>query len=268
MGLNFPKNPTVGQTYTFGSNIYKWDGDSWESAAAISSQAALDAVNSSLAGKLAAANPSVNGSINIVPGAAGDGIKIDSQYSWVDLIGDLTPKTNGNSIATWDTFRSNFKSWAHPLNTTGDLQYHVPHEYATGTDVFLHLHWGHQGTNIAGTLTVELEISVVPRTLNNPAAAMPAPVTITITVPDLTITNSPQYCMRVDEIQISSAGGVNGLLNTADISVDSLVFVRYLIKTIPSISGGIKNVPFIFNADLHIQSNIIGTKNKDPNFYA
>lgn len=265
MPIRFPAAPTIGDVFNSGHARFVWDGVSWNNANAAPTIATIPSLADVLDAKAASTNPSFVGSMSISPSSSADGIKIDSGYAWIDLIGDVTPKSSGANSAGWDTFRGSLKSWSHPASTIGDLQYHVPHEYAVGTDIFLHLHWGHQGTNITGSLIVDFDVSVVNR---GTAQVVPAPITRTMTVSGLNITNSPQYCHRVDEIQLSNAGGTGGLLDTSAIAVDSLIIVHYTINTIPSITGGTKNVPFLFTADIHMQSNNIGTKNKDPNFYA
>lgn len=267
MALNFPPNPSVGQRYNLGSVAYVWSGNGWESAA---QQDITNNVAALWSDKADKANPDVTGTINITPQAASDGITINGQMSWIDIIGDITPKIQGASGITYETFISPLNSWAHPANATGDLQYHIPHEYAMGTDMHLHLHWGHNGTAVSGSFVVTYAISFARRSNNSPALVFSTPITVTQTVSGVNITNSPQYCHRVDEIQISSAGGAGGLLDTAILSVDGLLLVKYTVTSIPAITGSVNavNKPFVFTADVHMQSNIIGTKNKDPDFYA
>lgn len=251
MGLNFPKDPTSGQVFTHGGTTFKWNGASWEGTPSTPTKSA---------------NPSFDGSLNIQPSSEHDGIRLDGGYTWIDLIGDVTPKVQGNSAVTYDVYRTSVYGWAHPLNAGGDLSYHVPHEYAKGTNVYLHPHWGHNGTNISGSLVITYNISLARRTTG--VSTFSEPITIVQTLSSLNLTNSPRYCHRVDEIQISNAGGTGGLLNSNDITVDSLILVHYTISTIPSITGGVKNLPYLLTVDMHMQSNLIGTKNKDPNFYA
>ena len=43
MAINFPSSPSLNQTYTYGGNSWKWDGQSWISLGAISSQVAVTA---------------------------------------------------------------------------------------------------------------------------------------------------------------------------------------------------------------------------------
>jgi hypothetical protein len=86
-------------------------------------------------------------------------------------------------------------------------------------------------------------------------------------MPSLNIANTPRYFHRVDEMQISVNGGGVNLLDSSQFEVDGVLIVSFTMSTIPSISGGSPNSPFILSADLHYQSTGISTKNKSPNFY-
>jgi hypothetical protein len=90
-------------------------------------------------------------------------------------------------------------------------------------------------------------------------------VTDTITYNTTDITTTPQYRHRIDEIQLSTAGGSAARLNTTNIEVDGLILIRLKLTTLPTITGGDL---FVHTADLHYQSTEIGTKNKAPNFYS
>ena len=81
------------------------------------------------------------------------------------------------------------------------------------------------------------------------------------------ITNSPQHCHRVDEINLTSVGGSASTLDIAEIEVDGLIEMHYDVVTIPTITGGTGNEPYFFTLDIHYQSTGIGTKSKDPDYY-
>lgn len=207
----------------------------------------------------------MTGSLSL-PKAQSDGLLIDGAYSWMDIIGDVTPKTGGAQSATLRSFIGNVTAWTHTASSYGELLYHIPHEYAPNTDMHIHIHWGHNGTNITGSFIVNFWASYAKRSY--PATPFITPVPLTLTLNNLDMTNSPRYGHRVDEILLSTVNGSANLLDTSILEVDGLIALHYEINTIPSITGSsVSNLPYIFTIDLHIQSKNIGTINKDPNYY-
>lgn len=192
-------------------------------------------------------------------------IKIEGGYGWCDLIGDITPKTTGVGAPTLDAFRGNVRSFRYSVGDDGDCVFHIPHDYAPGTDLFMHVHWAHNGTNISGTLAVNFFVSYAKghnQASNGDFITEKTPI---LSVGSLSIANTPQYRHRVDEIQISSSTPSASLLDTATIETDGLILVNFDVATIPTITGG-GGEPFIFTLDIHYQSTGLPTKNKSPDF--
>lgn len=248
MPINFPSNPLLNQTFTRRNVTYTWDGSSWMKNVKLDVTTNVSAVN-------------------FDDSAEHSGILINSANPWVDIIGTMTPRQQGSSTVTFEPFVDSIGGWAHPVSSSGDVLFHIPHEYAVNTDLFMHLHWGHPGNNINGTFNITYDYSFAPRTY--PVSAFSSPKSQVQQLTSLNITNTPKWGHRVDEIQISTPGGSTSKLDTAAISVDGLLLVHYTVNAIPSISGAsqAKNLPYIFTIDLHMQSRGLGTKNKDPNFY-
>ena len=100
----------------------------------------------------------------MIPKTSGLGIKVDSvgtpTFPWRDLIGDITPKASGAGAPTLAAFRGgNVRSFFYSAGDDGDCVFHIPHDYVPGTDLFLHLHWAHNGTAISGSLVVNFYIT-------------------------------------------------------------------------------------------------------------
>ncbi len=199
--------------------------------------------------------------------ASGKGMKVDQTtptFGWKDLLGDVVPKTFGVGSPTLDTFRGDVRWFNYAAGEDGDMIFHVPHDYVPGSDLFMHVHWGHNGTNISGSIDVRFHLTYAK---GHQQADFPADVGPHLVVSSLDITNTPQYRHRIDEIQISTTGGSATQLNTTNIEPDGLIIVHYDLDTIPTITGG-TGKPFIFAIDLHYQSTGLATKNKAPDFYA
>jgi len=197
------------------------------------------------------------------------GIKVDTgapTYPWGDIIGDVSPKTTGAGTPVLGTvFGGVWKGW---FQAAGDLtycHYHLPHDYALGTDLFLHLHWLHNGTAISGNLIVDYAISYAK---GHNQANFITEVTPQLSVSTPNIATIPQYRHRVDEIQISASSPSATQIDTDDLEPDGLITVGVTVNTIPTITGGSTNKPCFLTLDVHYQSTGIGTKQKSPNFYS
>lgn len=201
------------------------------------------------------------------------GIKVDKvtpTYPFYDIIGYITPKTIGVWAPTLSVFTAGaVRSFAYWVWDDWDIVFHIPHDYVLGTPLFFHAHRGHNGTAISWSFVLTYNFSYAKRTLNSPAVAFVADKVLTHTInTGIDITNTPRYAHRVDEIAITSAWWSASTLDVATIEPDGLIQLHYDITTIPTISGWSPNEPFIFTLDCHYQSTGIGTKNKDPDYYA
>jgi hypothetical protein len=198
--------------------------------------------------------------------ASGIGIKVDTAaptYGWRDLIGNVTPKSAGAGSPTLDTISGNIRGYRYSVGDDGDCEFHIPHDYAPGTDLYVHLHWIHNGTNISGGLTVPISHTYAE---GHNQAVFPAEKLVNITETGLTIANCPARQHRIAEVQLSSAGGSATLLDSSLIEVDGVILIHYDTTVIPTITGGVGE-PFYIFIDIHYQSTGTATKQKAPNFY-
>lgn len=201
-------------------------------------------------------------------GVSGTGIKIDTTsptFGWKDLLGEVIPKYVGVGSPTLAVFRGgNVKSYAFAAGEDYDGSFHIPHDWVPGTDVYMHVHWAHNGTAISGSLVLDWYFTYAK---GHAQAAFPAEITVTQTISTPNIATIPQYNHRIDEFQLSTAGGSSTMLNTTNLEPDGLILFHVTTSTIPTITGGSPNKPFLFTLDLHYQSTNLTTKNKVPNFY-
>ena len=212
-------------------------------------------------------NVSINNNIALSKSPSA-GIKVDitsPTYGWRDIIGDVTPKTSGANSAVLAAFRGgSTRAFFYAAEDICDILYHMPHDYAAGTDIFLHLHWAHNGTAISGQLVVTYSITHAKGHNQTNFGTEVSPI-LTVNTPD--ITTIPQYRHRIDEIQISTTGGSVTNLDSALLEPDGVLLVNVVATTIPTITGGATNKPAFFTLDVHYQSTNIGTKQRTPNFY-
>jgi len=206
--------------------------------------------------------------------SSGIGIKVDTStptFPWRDIIGQITPRLGGSAAPALASFRgTNVLEYTFAGTPTADkidnITFHIPHDYVAGTDIYLHLHWGHNGTNITGSFVINWYFTYC-KGHNQTGQTFTAEKNYTQTISGLSGTTHPQWRQYIDEFQLSVSTGDTTHLVTNDLEPDGLVIVSLTTTTIPTITGGATNLPFIFMADIHYQSTSIGTKQKSPNFY-
>lgn len=203
----------------------------------------------------------------VFPKAAGNGLKVDTtspSFGWRDLLGRIQPKTVGAGTPTLATYRGgNVNEFAFAASDVVDLQFHMPHDWA-GTDLFIHVHWSHHGTAISGSFVCDFYTTFAK---GFGGAIFPAEVNTTLTVSTPDVATIPQYSHRTDEVQLSAASPTANQIDTDNLEVDALLLIRMKTTTIPTITGGATNKPFVHHIDIHYQSTSMGTKAKAPNFY-
>lgn len=181
----------------------------------------------------------------------------------------IVPDAGGVGAPTLNAYRGgSVREFFYAANDRLDMRYHIPHNYAPGTDLFLHLHWSHIGTAISGSLVLEIAMTYAK---GHNQAELFAEVASAITVPTPDIATVPQYRHRIDEIQVSAAAPSGAQFSSSVIEPDGLLLVSAIVTTIPTITGGAgggaANRPVIHTLDLHYQADRIATKNRTPNFY-
>lgn len=201
------------------------------------------------------------GCVALLPGVGlkvGDAVS--STYGWKDLIGDLTPKTSGVGAPTISVFRGGqVRFYTYASGDDLDITYHIPHDYVMGSDIFIHTHWAHNGTAISGSFVADFFHSYAK---GHNQSNFPAEKQVTMSVSTPNIATVPQYRQRVDEVQLSIAGGSATLMDTALLEPDGVLGVHFDATTIPVITGGSPNRPFLMAVDIHYQSTEATTKNK------
>ena len=185
---------------------------------------------------------------------------------WKDKEGGLIARNSGATAPSFTAFRGGaIDQYAFSANDEIQFEFHIPHDYKPGTDLYLHVHWSHNGTAISGNMVWTYYATYAK---GHNQANFPAEVTGTITYATTNIATTPQYRHRIDEIQLSASAPTASQVDTDDLEIDGLLLVNVTATTIPTITGGTPNEPFLLKVDLHYQADAIGTLNKAPNFYA
>jgi len=205
----------------------------------------------------------INGML-VLPKTEGQGIKVDTAtptFGWHDMKGKIETHGVGANEPVFNVYRNGLRSYE--FNNVGDesfIEFHMPHDYATGTDMFIHAHWSHHNasTITTGSLTWDFELTYAK---GHNQAAFPASVTPTVTH-DASVTNVPQYQHMISEVQMSASSPSGTQIDTDDLEIDGLVLCRVALS-----ANTMADNPFLHFVDIHYQSTNIATKNKAPNFY-
>ena len=212
--------------------------------------------------------PASSSGVVVIDKASTSGIFVDTSdptYPWGDIIGIVIPRASAPNQATLEVYRAGqIREWAFAAGDRCDLRFHIPHDYAVGTDIYVHTHWSHNGTAISGNAVMNFYYSYAK---GHNQAVFSAEKTTGITYATTNIATTPRWQHRVDEVKISTPGGSASLLDTDSLEVDGVILMNFDFTTIPTITGGSPNSPFVHTIDIHYQSTGIGTKQKSPNFY-
>lgn len=198
----------------------------------------------------------------VYPKESNTGIKIDNaapDWGWHDLVGNIHyDETTPATLPVYTTYVGNIKARQFDVNDEGFLELHMPHDYAKGTDIYIHVHWSHASLTVtSGGPTYAVEGTYAK---GHNQAAFGAPVSVTLTEP----ASTTRYQHMVTESQFSNTGGTGGLLDTALLEPDGMFLLR-VTMTANDMNGGV--MPFVHLVDVHYQSTQLPTKNKSPDFY-
>lgn len=202
----------------------------------------------------------------VVSKDSGHGIKVDTvtpTWGWKDLLGYVNPKnTAPGALVRTLYIGTDIYDWAMTVNDVCDFNFHIPHDYVPNSNMYIHVHWSHNGTAISGNIQFTFYHTYAK---GHNQADFYAQKTITTTTYNTTnVATTPQYRHRIEETQFSSAGGSATLCDSGIIEVDGVVMGQIKLTTAPTVSGG---SVFLHYVDLHYQSTNMTTKNKAPNFY-
>lgn len=265
---------TAGTVVTTGSyNVYLGSNTA-ASGTAVVNEIALGAQvtgkgsNTATYGTTAITDHYFNGGNVIVSKASGVGTKVDPAaptFPWADIVGRYTVDTGGVGAPALLAFRGgSVRQYAFDTADVMEIGFHIPHDYAPGTNIYLHVHWAHNGTAISGSLVIDMAHTYAK---GHNQQVFPAEKTVTLTVSTPDIATIPQYSHRIDEVQLSTSGGSATLMDTAQLEPDGVVLVHMSVTTKPTITGGTTNHVFIPFVDIHYQTVGVSTKQKAPNFY-
>lgn len=214
----------------------------------------------------------INGNLTL-PKTSGVGIRIDKvapTFGWRDLLGEPHIHTAGANDPTFNVFRNTLRQYQYSnvlMNETW-YEYHIPHDYVPGTDVYCHVHWSQIVVDTGGTAGVpgvvkwfaDISYAKGHGTPGGAADAFGAIVTTSMTQQGSTT----QYGHMLAEMIITDNGAA--LINRTRLEPDGVILLR-LYRDPADAADTLNQGPFIHYVDIHYQSTNLATKQKAPNFY-
>lgn len=202
-----------------------------------------------------------------VPKTQNSGIKVDSlgtpSYAWHDLHSTIhTDVSTPATLPTFTVYQGNIHARQFDVNDEAYIEFHMPHDYVMGSDVFIHAHWSHNGALVTGgSVSWTFELSYAK---GHQQAAFSATKLITATQN----ASTTQYMHMVAETAMTASTESATAFDNEIIEPDAVLMCRvYLSANNMTVSGGGVPNPFLHFVDLHYQTTNVGTKNKSPNFW-
>jgi len=177
-------------------------------------------------------------------------------FGWKDLKGESIIRTGGGAAPALATFAGNIAQYQMDATDEFSVNFHMPHDWAIGTDVFIHVHWAITTASGPGTYQYNFEHTygkregIISNTTKTVSTSAVAP-------------NASARFHHVTEIQISRMGGSATEIDTNELDTDGVIMTR-MTRTL---AGGAVAAPFIFYVDLHYQTNNRATPNKAAPFW-
>lgn len=199
---------------------------------------------------------------------SGEGIKLDEDapaYGWRDMLspGPVVRGAGGND-PTWAVWKDGIRQYQYGSNDGTHHCFHIPHDYAPGTDLHIHAHWSQDTVDTGGPASVPGDAEwgfEVTYAKGHDQAPFSTTITTTITATASTV----QHQHMISEIQLSASAPSGTQIDTNELEPDGVIVVRFYRGTG---TDTLDQDPFVHFIDIHYQSTGIPTKNKAPDFYA
>lgn len=189
--------------------------------------------------------------------ATNKGFKVDTTtptYPYHDIMGQIHVRGSGAADPAWSTFLSPLSAYEFSATVEKEvwIEYHIPHDYVPGTDIFFHAHWGNAAAvPNTGNVVWGFDYTYA-RGYNQQAFAAATTITVTQASP------ATRYQHNIAETVA---------VTIPNLEVDGLIICRVYRKAADA-ADTCTDTAFLFTADVHYQSTGMGTKAKNgPAFY-
>ena len=198
----------------------------------------------------------------VLPKTSGYGIKVDTNaetFPWHDILGSISIRGIGAADPNYAIYPGGIRGYKFSVNDEVFIEFHIPHDYLPGSDIYLHFHWSNKDSRVTGgTVTWGAEVSYAK---GHNQAAFSTPITTTV----VGTASDTQYQHIITEVQLSAASPSASQLDSDNLEVDGLILCRAYLSA--NNLTGFADEPFLHFVDIHYQSTNIGTKQKAPPFW-
>lgn len=200
---------------------------------------------------------STKGSALTLAEADGNVSDLDTRTAlgWRDNIVELKVDSSSPNAPTLEAFRGGILCWKFPPGelTEAHSAWHIDHDYAVGTKLYLHVHWAPKVNNM-GTVRWGFEYTVAK---GHQQQAFPTTTTVYVEQ----ASQGTAYLHYVGEVV--EADAIDGA--ALGIEPDTVILVR-LFRDGAHVNDTFEADAFVSFLDLHYQANRATTPFKAPNF--
>lgn len=179
-----------------------------------------------------------------------------AQFGWRDLTAELSVKgTMGSGVdPTYEAFRGGVYGYSFSPTTAQSAiaTFHIQHDYAVGTPIYLHVHWASNTSNVTGAVRWGFEYTIAKGHSQSTDSDFAAPSIVYVEQ-----TATAQYRHNIAE---------TASISSSLLEPDSLVLVR-IFRDAAHANDTYTDKAFAFTADIHYQTDRFCTPNKSPTFY-
>jgi len=206
----------------------------------------------------------------IVPKASDKGIKVDTAtptFPWRDMLAFIHVKSTSAASPAFNAFRSGILAYQFSNVITNEvfLEFHIPHDYVMGTDLYIHTHWSQDKVDTGGPAGAPGDVKwQYEFTYSKGHNQDFFPVSKTLAVVQTAATVAFQH--MIAEVQLSVSGGSATQIDTARVEPDGIILVR-MFRDPADAADTLSDPPYAHFCDVHYQSTNVGTKAKAPSFY-
>lgn len=178
-------------------------------------------------------------------------------YGWRDLVGNIVVKGTGANDPTWAAVTGLGGMYAYSFSATAMkevwINYHIDHDYASGTKIYFHTHWLNAAASPnTGVVRWGFEYTVAK---GHQQQAFAAPTTVYVNQ----TCNATRYMHHIAEVSLTDA------VPATNLEPDSLILMR-VFRDGADVADTCTDAVFLLTADCHYQASKFSTKNKAPNF--
>ena len=183
-------------------------------------------------------------------------VDAENSWGWGDITADIISKGGANAptfaavTGLGNLYAYKFPGSASTL-TEVFICWHIPHDYADGTDVYFHTHWiNATATPSTNNVVWQFEYSIAK---GHGQQAFPSPTTISVTQ----ACSATRYMHHIAE---------TAAVTSANLEVDSLIYCRIFRDAAHASDTNTDSDVYLLTADVHYQKNKFATKNRAPAF--